>query len=287
MKNTILVIGGTGQVGTALVDLLKTNNSDFKLLLRNTDKQAAFKSREIDSVVGALGDWPSIDNALKGISTVFLLTSNDPQMFEKHKQLIDRAVSAGVKKIVRLSAQPADANCDMDMYRLHGEADNYLQQTNIEHVILRPTYFLQNISVMHAYFIKTNNAFAQYLGDTRIPMIDIRDIANAAYQSLTSDQFNNGIYYLTGPKAVNYTEFAQTLSDTLGRTISYQPLSYDEQLTGLKAAGLPDWVLDTVMKLFKQWVENDDHTVSGDLEILTNNKGISIQQFCEDYATEF
>ena len=276
MNNEILVIGGTGQVGSHLVDLLINNDSNFKLLARSQEKKEKLAEQGINSVIGSVGDETSLKLALVGIEQIFLLTSNDPEMFGSQKHLIDLAIEVGVRKIVRLSAEPADAGCDMGMYSEHGKIDNYLIQSDIEHVILRPTYFLQNMAVMHGGFIKENNMFAQYLGETKIPMIDTRDIAEAAFHTLQSDQFNNAMYYLTGPKTVSFADFATALSDKLQRKISYQNISYAQQEAGLKGAGIPDWVCDTVMKLFKQWAENEDHAGTDDFEKITGKKAIGI-----------
>ena len=287
MNSEILVIGGTGQVGSHLVDSLINNNSNFKLLARSQEKQDQLSAQGINSVVGAVGDEASIELALTGTDQIFLLTSNDPGMFESQKQLIDLAIKAGVRKIVRLSAEPADAESDMGMYSQHGKIDNYLIQAEIEHVILRPTYFLQNMAVMHGSFIKENNMFAQYLGETKIPMIDTRDIAEAAYYALQNDEFSNTTYYLTGPKSVSFADFATSLSDKLQRQISYQNISYAQQEAGLKGAGIPDWVCDTVMKLFKKWAENEDHVVTNDFEKITGKKAIGIEQYIDDHLTAF
>lgn len=287
MNNEILVIGGTGQVGSYLVDLLINNDSNFKLLARSQEKKEKLAEQGIRSVVGAVGDEVSLTAALTGVDQVFLLTSNDPDMFENQKRLIDLSIDAGVRKIVRLSAEPADANCDMGMYSQHGKIDDYLIQADIQQVILRPTYFLQNMAVMHANFIKENSMFAQYLGNTKIPMIDTRDIAEAAFYALQSDEFNNGIYYLTGPKAISFDDIAEILSNKLERKISYQNLSYEQQEAGLKGAGIPEWVSDTVMKLFKKWAENDDHIASDDFEKLTGKKAISIDQYIDDHLAAF
>ncbi len=287
MSNETLVIGGTGQVGSHLVDLLINHGSNFKLLVRSQDKQDKLKEQGIKSIIGEVGDESSLKLAFVGIDQIFLLTSNAPGMFDSQKALIDLALQTGVRKIVRLSAEPADAECDMGMYSEHGKIDNYLSLAGIEYVILRPTYFLQNMAAMHGPFIKEYNVFSQYLGDTKIPMIDTRDIAQAAFQVLQHNDFNDCIYYLTGPKSVSFSDFATVLSDKLQRQISYQSISYEEQEAGLKSAGIPDWVCDTVMKLFKKWAENEDHMVSGDFEAITGKKAISIEQYIDEHLTVF
>ncbi|WP_160115983.1 NmrA family NAD(P)-binding protein [Candidatus Halocynthiibacter alkanivorans] len=284
MKNEILVIGGTGNTGAPLVDLLQESDQSYRVLVRNDQSEARLAARGIPTLRGALGDWPGIEAALADVDTLFLVSSPAPEMLELHKRVIDLAVSTGVRKIVRLSAEPARASKGMALYEQHAEADEYLMASSIAYVILRPHYFMQNIPQMHAAFMQDQKMFAQYLGETRIPMVDTRDIALAAYLCLTSDDFNNRIHYITGPDTISFYDVATSFSKALDQQISYVSLSYEDQKAGLSAAGLPDWTIDTVMTLFKRWVDVGEHPVSPDFEQITGVKAISIDQFAADFA---
>jgi len=287
MKKEILVIGGTGTIGKTLVELLRENNINYRLLVRSETSAEQLKSQNIPCVKGALGEWQAVEALLTSVDTIFLLTSVSLEMFELHKGLIDRAVKAGVRKIVRLSALPAHAGSDMLAYDLHGKADEYLKKSGIEYVILRPHYFMQNMQMMHAAYIKEKNMFAQYLGDARIPMVDSRDIAKAAFHCLTTDEFNNETYIITGPRAISFTDVAKALSQSLDRNIQYVSLSYEDQEMGFKAAGLPDWNTKSIMKLFRTWVETPEHKVSPDFEKITKTKPTDIEKYAADFADSF
>ena len=149
MEKEILVLGGTGTIGKTLAELLRENNINYRLLARSETSEEQLKSQNIPSVRGSLGEWQAVEALLTSVNTIFLLTSSSPEVFEQHQGLIDRAVKAVVRKIVRLSAEPAHSGSDMPMYDLHGRADDYLKQSGIEYVILRPHYFMQNM-LMHA-----------------------------------------------------------------------------------------------------------------------------------------
>ncbi len=286
MKNEILIIGGTGNVGTQLVDLFSKSDANYRVLARSEATETQLKSKNIPTVRGALGEWPGIEAILENVDTVFLLTSPAPEGLELQQGLIDQAVKAGVRKIVRLSAEPAYNSSDLPMYELHAKVDDYLRQSDIEHVIIRPHYFMQNM-MMHTMFIKEKNMFAQYLGDGRIPMVDTRDIAKAAFHCLTSDEFNNETYYITGPRSISFTDVAKALSKSLDRDIQYVSLSYEDQEAGFKAAGVPEWNADTTMRLFRTWAEETEQPVSLDFEKITKSKATDIEQFTANYASAF
>jgi len=286
-KMKILVIGGTGTIGKELVSLLKKNDADYSVLVRKKEKAEELRSSGIPTVVGSLGEWSTIEHAFEGVDTIFLLTSPAPEMLDLHKRVIDMAVKTGVRKIVRSSAEPASYSDGMPLYEQHAAADKYLEQSGLKYVILRPHYFMQNIQIMHTEFIKSKSMFAQYLGDTRIPMIDVRDIAKAAFFALTKDDFNNQTYVLTGPRSISFTDVAKALSNVLDRDIKYVSLSYDEQKAGLKSMGVPEWTSNTVMKLFKIWEEKGENEVSNDFEKITNTKAIDIEEYAKDYVEIF
>ena len=93
MKNQILIIGGTGNIGTPLVDLLNASDHTFTVMVRSDDNQAKMAAQGIATVRAELGDWPSVETALENIDTVFLLSAPSPIMSDLHKGLIDRAVA--------------------------------------------------------------------------------------------------------------------------------------------------------------------------------------------------
>jgi len=284
MKNEILIIGGTGNIGTPLVDLLKDSDQSYRVLVRSDENEAKMASAGVPTVRAELGDWPSIDAALEGVRTIFLLSAPSPVMSDLHEGLIDRAKSADVRKIVRLSAEPANYSKGLPMYEQHSEVDDYLVASGLDYVILRPHYFMQNIPQMHATFMKDQGMFAQYMGDSRIPMVDARDIAKAALAGLTSDAFNGKVHIITGPQSISFEDVATAFSKSLDKEISYVNLSYEEQKVGLEAYGTPEMIVQTVMTLFKRWSEGEDQPATRDYETITGEKATDIEKFAADFA---
>jgi len=286
MKNQTLVIGGTGTIGTSVIELLKENNVDFKVMVRNEEKSEELKAKGLSTVIGTLGGEQSLSDVLVDVHTIFLLTSSSPSLFDQHKSLIDHAVEAGVRKIVRLSALPAETNPHVPMYSLHRKADDYLVASGLEYVILRPSYFLQNF-LFSAPYIKGNNMFAAYFGNTKVPMVDTRDIAQAAYVGLTSNDVNNTIQTITGEKSISFTDVAEVMSKQLGKTVNYVPLSYEDQKAGFIAAGVDEWTVDSSLQLIKEWGEVAEHLPSHDFEKMTGATPKSIEEFVSDFTPYF
>jgi len=286
MENKILVIGGTGTVGSKVVEELKHGNADYVVITRKKETAEKLSAAGIPTLVGTLGEWPTIQPAMEGVHTIFLLTSPAEEMLNLHKGVIDMAVKTGVKKIVRQSGEPASYSEGTSLYGQHAAADEYLKQSGLEYVILRPHYFMQNI-LFQADFIKSQNMFTQYLGEAQIPMIDVRDIAKAAFQALTKNDFNNKTFVLTGPSSISFGDVAKALSKVLGRNIKYISMSYEDQKAGFKMVGLPDWQIEGIMKVLKTWVDRGISIPSNDFETITHSEATSIEKFAEDHVQIF
>ena len=282
MKSKILVIGGTGTVGSEVVNKFKKDGVVFTVLTRSEEKKKSLEVRGISAVVGTLGEKSQIDAVLKDFSAIFLATSPAENMLDLHKELIDLAVKNEIKKIVRLSAEPTHYHKGLYMYEQHNEADNYLKESGIDYVILKPHYFIQNM-MMHIPTIKTQNMFAQYSGGAKIPFIDVRDIAKVASISFNNDDYNGEELTLTGPKAIGYSDIAKILATLLNKDINYMDLSFEVQEEGFRSYGLPDWQLNTVMSVFKKWEEKGVNQPKNDLEEVLGIEPISAEKYFTDF----
>ncbi len=287
MENEILVIGGTGMLGSQVVNELKENNANCVVLTRTTEKAETLQASGVSIAMGTLDEIATIDTALQGIDTLYLLTSPAFNMLDLHKAAIDSAVKNGVKKIVRASGEPANYADGLFMYEQHKLADEYLKNCGLDYVIIRPHTFIQSLMFMHAEYIKTQNSFAQYLGDAKIPFIDVRDIAKVALIALTTEQLNNQVITLTGPEAISFGDIAEIMSETLGRPIHYHSLSYEEQKAGFKSFGLPDWQVESILKVFKVWVDRGESMPTDGFENVTGLKATSVRSFIKDHISVF
>lgn len=66
-----LVTGGTGFIGSHVVDLLLENGHSVKLLSRKLEVQEPWKGKDITVVPGNLRDADSVVGAMQGMDAVF------------------------------------------------------------------------------------------------------------------------------------------------------------------------------------------------------------------------
>jgi UDP-glucose 4-epimerase len=120
----ILIVGGTGSYGNALVDYLQETGARLVIYSRDESKQhdmfVARRNQNIEYIVGDIRDKDKIFKSMKGIDYVFLAAAlkhvptgeNFPEEVIKTNILgtmnvIDAAEYCGVKKLVALSTDKA------------------------------------------------------------------------------------------------------------------------------------------------------------------------------------
>ncbi len=286
MSHSILLIGGTGTTGRSLVDLFKNSSASYRVMVRNPDKALELENQGVPTIKAALGDWESVDRALEGTDTVFLLSSPGPQSVSEQNGLIDRAKVAGVRKVVKISAVGAKSGSDIHLADWHGQIEEHLKDSGLDYVILRPHSFMQN-TLMSIPTIKEQNVLYQSMGSSKIPMVDTRDIAKVSFECLTKDEFNNKTYEITGPEAVGYEDVAEALSSHCKKSISYVAIPSEAHNAAMKQAGVPEWLADDLTKMSQAWSARPINKPTSDFKTITQSQGHNIHDFARDYATYF
>ena len=226
----ILVTGGTGTIGRALIDRLRLSGAG--------DRVVATVRRPADlgvrTVPGDFNDPASIVKTLAPGDRLFLNAMPFPRFVETFNEVIDRAKSAGVTQIVEVSVRDAAPGNKLSS-GVHGEVDEHLRASSVPYAILQPTSFMQNLirDLQHDHF------YGSY-GRSAVNYIDARDIGDVAAAMLTGPISTSRDYLLTGPQSPTHEEIAATMTAVLGREIRYVDLPPADLARRLRQAGMPE-----------------------------------------------
>jgi uncharacterized protein YbjT (DUF2867 family) len=292
MVETILVSGATGTVGSEVVKQLSSHTDvNVKAAARSVERIKNIESGDKVKLVSLDYNKPeSMREALKDVDKLFLLTPDVPNAHELASNLVNEAKNAEVIHIVKQSVMGADEGADVGTMRLHRQAEKIIEQSGIPFTFLRPNEFMQNFINFHSHSIKSNNAFYIPLEDAKVSVVDVRDIAAVAVNSLTengNNKHNNKTYLITGPEALSYHQMAEVLSNATGRKISYVNVSEEEARGAMKEMGMDDWLIDTISELSNYFKKGYASQVSSAVEEVTGKKPITFAQFAKDYADSF
>ncbi|MFE9745287.1 NAD(P)H-binding protein [Saccharothrix saharensis] len=199
----LLITGATGTTGREVVRLLADRGVAFR---------ATSRTPTGDQVRGDHTDPASLDRAMDGVDAVFLLGPGTADLPAHDLAVLDAARRAGVAKVVKLSAIPVGPVAEW--HRPGEEAARAFPAWTL----LRPSLFASN-SAQWAPLIAAGEPIPNPMGDTRLGVVDPRDLAEVAVRALLDDH-GGRTYTLTGPALLNVPEQVAVLGDVLGRELS-------------------------------------------------------------------
>src|SRR6266536_3839853 len=143
-SSNLLVLGATGQVGKLVAKHLRRSEAHFSV---GTRRKANLE--ELADQFGAsrfidLDDPRTFDQALKGITGIFLITGYTVDMLVQSKSLIDAAKRNGVNHIVHLGAFTVDHNGYSTVFTWHQMIETYLRDSGIAWTNVHPNMFMQS-----------------------------------------------------------------------------------------------------------------------------------------------
>src|SRR6202158_5799812 len=102
-------VGATGNTGRAVVKELKQWGQNPTCVVRNADKAREVLGADAKTAVAELTDRAALEKALQGVTSVFVVTGHNPQMVEQQNNVLDAALKAGAKYLVRVGGGRAVA----------------------------------------------------------------------------------------------------------------------------------------------------------------------------------
>lgn len=282
----ILVIGATGNIGSEVTRQLVSNGADVRVLARDTAKARAALGPKVHVMEGDLSRPETVAGAMAGVDKLFLVTPLTLDQIAMKSAAIQAAKQAGVKHIVMSTGIGAGPDAGVEIGRWHGKSQEEVKGTGLAYTFLQPTFFMQNM-LMFADSIRAQSAFYLPLGDSKASWVDARDIAEVGVVALTEAGHENKEYPITGGEAINCAEMAQTLSGTLGRTVTFIDVSLAASKEGMTAAGMPEKLADMMNELYALGPAGHLAHVADTVETVTGHAPRSFRQFAEDHAAAF
>jgi uncharacterized protein YbjT (DUF2867 family) len=283
MVHAMILVTTAGKVGSEAVRLLRQRDVPVRVLVRDPAKAKELADAGAEIAVGDLDLPASIDQAMAGVTTVVLVS---PAVPTQELNVVDSAARAGVGHVVKASSK---ASADSPIARRRGqtEIEAGLAASGLPHTLLRSNAYMQNVLMLAPAIAKTNG-FGSAAGEGRIGMVDARDVGAVAAEIAASPAVHAGkAYRLTGPELITNDDVAAVLSKLLGRTISYRPLNFDQDLAAMVLAGVPERIAEMNAQAFSLIAAGDAAWLTDDVASLLGRPARSFEQFATDYATAF
>ena len=135
--------------------------------------------------------------------------------------------------------------------------EGHLLESGLSCTILQPAAYMQNILANWHQILADGIYSVPYAAETRLSMVDLEDVSEAAVSVLTEPGHEGATYELSGPDVLNQKEVAAILEEQLNRNVSVQEISIERWKEQAKSNGLGDYQIDTLSKMFRYYEQYD------------------------------
>lgn len=234
----ILVMGGTGTIGTHLLRELAPSREEFDIVAtaRSDASAARLKSAGYGTVHLDLERTETLAPAMRGVDTLFMLKPYSIDYLIQSKRVIDAAARAGVRHVVNLGSFGADDTpwASIGWNRL---VEAYLSVSGMESTTLRPNFFMDNVP---ARTDRATGRMVHYFGDTAVSWVAAEDIARVAAAVLRNPAQFAGRNLPLATEAATMDQVAALVSRRTGRSYTAVHVPADTALEQLLARGWQD-----------------------------------------------
>lgn len=278
----LLVIGGTGTVGSAVVRELVARGHEVSVLTRNPEKGSRLPAGVVP-VIGDLLDPTTVRSAFRGRDAVFLLNALSPTEAHEGLMAVNGVRLAGVRRLVYMSVHGPEEAPFLPHFGAKVGVERAVRALSCEWTILRPNNFFQNDWFFKDAILQ-QGVYPQPIGPVGNSRVDVRDIAEAAAITLTAEGHGGRIYNLVGPAVWTGEATAAEWSRALGRPVTYggdDMDAWERQMLG----HLPPWLAFDLRLMYEHFQRHGLVATGDDLEQLTALLGHAPRRF-EDFVAE-
>ncbi len=284
---SILVIGGTGNVGSLVVDRLLAQGKSVRVLTRSAAKAGSLPMGA-EAIVGNLADPPSLTQAFRDIEQLMLITALHPDEAAHGQTAVRAARKAGVRKIVFLSVMlPPDAT-HIPHFASKLAIEKSIKEAGLLWVILRANNFFQNDLSFREVMLQ-HGIYPQPLGMLGVTRVDTRDISDCSLRALSGTDLDGKTINLNGPTSLTGKDVARIWSKYLGTEVNYMGDDLS-QWADSAAMTSPAWLVHDLRIMFDYFQKrglNASPVEMRELEAALGHKPRGFEDFVQETVAEW
>ncbi len=242
-----VVVGATGNTGTAVVETLLGKKQPVRVVVRSTEKGAGWKAKGAQVAVASLDDVSALTKAFEGATGVYLLVPPNygaEAWLADQRARMDRAAEAvqksEVEHVVFLSSVGGHRAGGTGPIRVASYGEHALGCVAKRLTILRPAYFMDNWRAVIG-MAKAEGVLPTFIAPkAKIPMISTKDIGRIGAEQLITGGYGKQIVEMAGPEEYSPDDVASALGRILGKTVTAQQAPLSAVVPTFKSFGFSD-----------------------------------------------
>lgn len=224
----ILVAGGTGRLGTQVVQRLTARRLEVRVLTRDPARARHLDTDLVKVMRGDVREKGDAERATAGVDTVVSAIQGfagvggvSPRTVDGlgNSHLITAARTNGVEHFVLVSVQGAAPDHPMELFRVKFAAEAVLRQSGLAWTIIRPTAFMEFwAALIGAPLVKTGRTRIFGRGRNPINFVSVADAARMVEQAVVDPSVRGETIEVGGPENLTLLQVAETFERVTGKT---------------------------------------------------------------------
>jgi len=278
----ILIVSGTGNVGTQIVQRLLAQGGEPRVLTRSAGKIQSLPTN-VWGVVGDLSQPETLCSAFDGIERLVLITPLSESEAEQGKNAVAAAREAGVGRIVFMSIHDVESCPEAPHFASKIEIQKAMEESGVPWVTVLPNNFFQNDAWFQQALVELG-VYPQPIGSVGLSRVDIRDIADALVRAVIDDGHEGQRYPLVGADVLTGPGVAELWARHLERDVAYGGDDLDAWAAQAKQM-MPEWMVADLKIMYAHFQKAGLVASEGDLAQQSKLLGHPPRSF-EDYVRE-
>jgi NAD(P)H dehydrogenase (quinone) len=250
----ILVTGAAGKSGRAVVTALAARGAAVRAFIRNpahAGELLALGAAEVS--FGSFEDARALTLAAAGARAIYHICPNVSRDEMAYARAVATAARThGVRRVVYHSVLHPQIEA-MPHHWQKMRVEEMLFEAGFDLTVLQPTAYMQNILGAWDGIIGDGVYRFPYPAATRLSLVDLDDVGEAAAIVLTQDGHHGASYELAGTPALSQSDVAAALGVALGRIVraEEEPLAAWEARA--RAGGMGEYERITLAAMFRYY----------------------------------
>jgi len=240
----ILVVGATGNLGSAVTRMLLAQNQPTRILARSRSNGQPLTEAGAQVVLGDLKQRDSLDLACQGVDIVITTANSAARSgadtvqtvdLEGNRNLIDAAKAAGVRQFIFVSALTADPRSPVPLLQAKGITEAYLRASDIPYTIIAPNGYME---VILGGFVGMPAMMGQPVtivggGRRKHSFVSLGDVAAFIIAAIDNPGAINQKLLLGGPQPLSFRDAVAIYERVLAHRIPIRSVAPGEPVPGL------------------------------------------------------